>query len=231
MKGSWNLQVLNVWDSLESTSSNTVHFVACQVSETQKWAIFSLLESHNAQLHKKFLKTTKKRANTFAKYLQLIQGFQRQSKFWASSEVVRFKGPENNIDDALNEGNQMVNICSNNSPVCWKRRTIGHNLYYKFRRLGHVQGTQIIHNWKNIYTDTRNLQYLEFFHSLKGVKWKTCKLILIQMSREKQISSFEHKNSLDIPSLDSADRYKHLENCPKKKGGLLGLKYFFLITP
>ena len=34
MESSWNLQVLNFWDSLENTSANTMHFVACEISET-----------------------------------------------------------------------------------------------------------------------------------------------------------------------------------------------------
>jgi len=58
--------------------------------------MFSLLDSCTAQLHEQLSKNwpSKKRAKNFANYLQLIQGFQRQSKLWASSEVVPFKGPE-----------------------------------------------------------------------------------------------------------------------------------------
>ena len=74
--------------------------------------------------------------------LTLLQSTYNSSKDFKDSpnsgqvlKLFDLRDLRNNIDDALNEGNQMVNICSNNSPMCWKRRTIGHNLYYKFRRL------------------------------------------------------------------------------------------------
>lgn len=102
---------MNVWDSLESTNTNTVHFVACQVSETEKWTIFTLLDSRKAQLLKKFKKTTKKRANIFA---QSTYNSSKNSKDSPNSgqvlKLFSLRDLKKNISDALNEGNQMVNI-------------------------------------------------------------------------------------------------------------------------